>query len=59
MNNKFKAEKVLHEIIRDLPEVKKYNDMLEHGLITFDDFLLNMITIVKVERMKAYRKQNN
>ena len=33
-SNKFRAEKILHEVIRDLPEAQKIEKALERGIIT-------------------------
>ena len=44
---KFKLEKVLHEIIRDLPEVKKINERYEKGFYTLDNALEEIAYILK------------
>lgn len=51
-NTKFKIEKQIHEVIRDIPEAAKINESLERGLITLDEALLKLILIIKKERMR-------
>ena len=50
---KFTTEKILHELIRDLPEVERANRNYERGLITFDSFLENVARAYREEREKA------
>lgn len=39
MNRKFEIEKVLHELIRDLPDAMKAEKYYNRGLITADETL--------------------
>lgn len=39
MNRKFEIEKVLHELIRDLPDAQKAEKYFHRGLITVDETL--------------------
>lgn len=48
---KFSTEKVLHEIIRDLPDAARAERNYNKGLITFDEAILLIAT--------AYRKEMN
>lgn len=48
--NKYQIEKVLHEIIRDMPEARRAADQFKHGYITFDDALNEIAHIYRKER---------
>ena len=37
--NKYQIEKVLHEYIRELPQVRKFAKDYENGLLTFESAL--------------------
>ena len=50
---KFTTEKILHELIRDLPEVKKANRNYERGFLTFDGFLMEVARAYREEKEKA------
>ena len=45
--NKYRIEKVLHELIRDLPEVRKVSDRFDHGMLTAEDALEEIAFHVK------------
>lgn len=45
--NKYRIEKVLHELIRDLPEVRKSAWNYEHGFLTFEDALEEIAKAVR------------
>ena len=49
MTRKYEIEKVLHEIIRDLPEAATTAKAYERGVITFDEALCDIA--------RAYRKE--
>ena len=48
--NKYRIEKVLHEYIRDLPEVRKMASRYEMGLYTFEDVLEEIAYVIRKER---------
>lgn len=48
--NKYRIEKVLHEWIRDLPEVRNTVKAYERGTLTFSDALREIAEIVDRER---------
>ena len=50
METKFVVEKRIHEIIRDLPDARHINTALERGLITLDDTLVSIASIIKQDR---------
>ena len=45
--NKYRIEKILHEWIRDLPEVRKIAMMYEHGFFTPEAALEEIAYLVK------------
>lgn len=47
---KYQIEKVLHELIRDLPEVKRINHLYERGLLPDYDALAEIASVLKHER---------
>ena len=49
MTKKYEIEKVLHEIIRDLPEAATTAKAYKRGVITFDEALYDIA--------RAYRKE--
>lgn len=49
-NEKFATEKVLHEIILDLPKAKKYDKCFQHGLLTIEEVLQLIVDEIKEER---------
>jgi len=51
--NKFDIEKVLHEIIRDLPAAEKASRLFDNGYITFDDALRTIADIYREEMRKC------
>lgn len=55
-NEKFATEKALHEIIRDLPNVKKWDSCFRRGLLTIEEALQLIVDEIKEERIE---KVNN
>ena len=49
--NKYRIEKVLHELIRDLPEVRKISCNYENGFLTLEDALEEIAEAVRKERV--------
>lgn len=47
--SKYRIEKVLHEYIRDLPEVRRTVRAYENGFLTFQDALREIADIVEKE----------
>lgn len=47
---KYQIEKVLHELIRDLPEVRKISQNYERGLLPDYDVLAEIASFLKRER---------
>lgn len=45
--NKYRIEKVLHELIRDLPEVRRTSERFDHGMLTVEDALEEIAYHVK------------
>lgn len=45
--NKYRIEKILHEWIKDLPEVRKVAAMYENGSLTPEDALAEIVYQVK------------
>lgn len=50
MTTKFEIEKVLHEVIRDLPTGKSIERNYSKGIITFDEALKMLAAAYKRER---------
>ena len=50
---KYKVEKILHELIRDLPEAAKANDRFEKGFLTLDDFFAEVVRAYRAEMEKT------
>ena len=50
---KYRIEKILHELIRDVPEIEKANDYFEKGFLTLDDFFGEVVRIYRTEMEKA------
>lgn len=48
----YEIEKVLHEIIRDLPDARKAADGFKRGLYTFDDALRAIAAAYRIEKEK-------
>lgn len=48
--NKYRMEKMLHEIIRDLPEAAKVESCLDRGYITIEDALTVVARIIRAEK---------
>lgn len=49
---KYRIEKTLHEIIRDLPEAQKISTGYDRGLLTLDSALAEIAAIIRAERNK-------
>lgn len=49
--NKYRIEKVLHELIRDLPEVRKISRNYENGFLIFEDALKEIAEAARKERV--------
>ena len=49
-NTKFATEKALHEILRDLPETRKWDGMFRRGLLTIEEALQLIVDEIKEER---------
>lgn len=49
MNRKFEIEKVLHELIRDLPEAQKAEMYFNRGLITVDETLRLIASAYRID----------
>lgn len=50
---KYRIEKILHELIRDVPEIEKANDRFEKGFLTLDDFFREVVRIYRTEMEKT------
>lgn len=50
---KYRIEKILHELIRDVPEIEKANKQFEKGFLTLDDFFGEVVRIYRAEMEKA------
>ena len=50
---KYIIEHLIHGMIRDIPEINKANAAYEKGMITLDDFLVEIIKAHRKERSKA------
>ena len=53
---KFKTEKMLHEIIKDLPEAAKIERLLERGYITIEEALQSISEAIKAEKERSADK---
>lgn len=53
MTTKYRLEKVLHELIRDLPEVAKYNSQFEKGIANTADTFQAIADAIRAEKEKA------
>lgn len=53
MNSKTRLEKVLHEIIRDLPRAAVYAQVFEVGCMTFDEALKEVIKAYQEEKERS------
>jgi len=51
--NKYRLEKVIHELIRDLPEVEKINTNYERGYICIDEAFYLIDRAIRAERNKG------
>lgn len=50
---KYKVEKILHELIRDIPEIEKANRNFERGFLTLDDFFAEVVRAYRAEMEKT------
>lgn len=50
---KYRSEKVLHEVIRDLPEAQHIDRMLVRGCITVEEALRGIADAIAEERRAA------
>lgn len=48
--NKYKIEKVLHELIRDLPEVRRMSEKFQYGYLSIEDALEEIAYVIRQER---------
>lgn len=48
--NKYRIEKALHEIIRDIPDAERIATRFERGLLTLEDCLEEIAFIIKKEK---------
>lgn len=55
--NKYRMEKMLHEIIRDLPEAAKVDRCLDRGYITIEDALTIVSRIIRAEKEAARQRK--
>ena len=55
---KFKTEKALHEIIRDLPTARVVSDSYDRGLITIEEALSQIALAIQLERIRLEEKLN-
>ena len=51
--NKYRLEKVLHELIKDLPEVERVNRLFESGFITSEDAYQAISEIIRQEKERS------
>lgn len=49
---KFTIEKMLHEIVRDLPAAQRTERLLDRGYITLEEALENIAQTIREERSK-------
>ena len=50
---RFELEKVLHEIIRDLPEAARIERLFKAGTVSNADAFQMITDLIKIERAKA------
>lgn len=55
---KFKTEKALHEIIRDLPTARQASDAYDRGMITIEDALSQIALAIRLERIRLEENLN-
>ena len=53
---KYTTEKILHEIIRDLPAAQRTERLLDRGYITIEEALENIAQTIREEKERS-RKQ--
>lgn len=53
---KYRIEKMIHELIRDLPEVAKLNAEWEYSYITTDEFLHGIAYALRAEIDKQFEE---
>ena len=52
---KFKTDKILHEVIRDLPAAQRTERLLDRGHITIEEALENIAQTIREEKARANR----
>lgn len=55
---KYKTEKALHEIIRDLQTARQASDAYGRGMITIEDALSRIALAIRLERIRLEEKLN-
>ena len=50
---KYKSEKMLHEVIRDLPRAAKLEAYLDRGMITIEEALSGIAEAIREEKQRA------
>lgn len=50
---KYRTEKVVHEIIRDLPKAARLETMLDRGEILIEDALSGIADAIRAERQRS------
>ena len=50
MPKKYQIEKILHELIRDLPDARKAANNYRRGLLTLDECLNAIAAVYRAER---------
>lgn len=55
--NKYRIEKMIHELIRDIPEIAKVNREWERGYITTDELLHDIANIYRDEIDKEWEDE--
>ena len=57
--NKYKIEKVLHELIRDIPDIRKMAEAYDRGLLDTDEALGHISCLIKTEKNRKRQKSNH
>ena len=50
--NKYQIEKVLHELIRDNPDIRKMAEAYNRGLLDTDEALGHISCLIKIEKSR-------
>jgi len=56
--NKYKIEKVLHELIRDNPDIRKMAEAYDRGLLDTDGALGHISCLILTEKNRKRQKSN-